>query len=60
LALLGEWKRTASVRTLVETTCIGMDRWVFLAHLRTEPELAIKMLQFLAQRLAETDQKVFG
>jgi hypothetical protein len=32
-----------------------MDRWVFLAHLRREPELALGVIQFLAQRLADAD-----
>jgi hypothetical protein len=36
-----------------------MDRWVFLAHLRREPELALGVIQFLAQRLAEADQRLF-
>ena len=55
LALLGEWKRTATVRAIDETTCLGMDRWLFLAHLQRQPAIAIKMLQFVAQRLVETD-----
>ena len=57
MALLGEWKRAASVRAVEETTCLGMDRWVFLAHLNSEPQLAIKMLHLLAQRLAETNER---
>ena len=55
LALLGEWKRTATVRAVETTACLGIDRWVFLAHLKREPELAIRMLQVVAQRLVETD-----
>ncbi|MBI5947519.1 MAG: cyclic nucleotide-binding domain-containing protein [Chloroflexi bacterium] len=58
MALLGEWKRSASVRAAEETTCLGMDRWVFLAHLRRDPELAMRVIQFLAQRLAQADQKL--
>jgi CRP-like cAMP-binding protein len=58
LALLGEWKRTATVRAIDETDCLGMDRWVFLAHLRRQPEIAVKMLQFVAQRLVETDSRL--
>jgi CRP/FNR family transcriptional regulator, cyclic AMP receptor protein len=60
LALLGEWKRTATVRAIEETDCLGMDRWVFLAHLRRQPEVAVKMLQFVAQRLVETDARLLG
>ena len=58
IALLGEWKRSASVRAATETRCLGMDRWVFLAHLRREPELALRVIQFLAQRLVETDERL--
>ena len=55
LALLGEWKRTATVRAVEETRCLGMDRWLFLAHLQKEPAVAVKMLQYIAQRLVDTD-----
>lgn len=58
LALLGEWKRTATVRAVDETTCLGMDRWVFLAHLERQPAIAVKMLQFVAQRLVDTDARL--
>jgi len=59
MALLGEWKRNASVRAAEDTTCLGMDRWVFLAHLRREPELALGLIQFLAQRLADANEMLF-
>lgn len=55
LALLGDWKRTASVRAVDSVSCAGLDRWVFLAQLRRDPELAIRMLQYIAQRLVDTD-----
>jgi CRP/FNR family cyclic AMP-dependent transcriptional regulator len=58
LALLGEWKRTATVRAVDETECLGMDRWLFLAHLEREPAIAVKMLQFVSQRLVETDARL--
>lgn len=58
MALLGEWKRSASVRALEPATCLGMDRWVFLAYLRRDPELAIRVIQFLAERLAQADQRL--
>jgi 3-phenylpropionate/trans-cinnamate dioxygenase ferredoxin component len=58
LALLGDWKRTASVQAVERTTCVGIDRWVFLAFLRREPQLAAKMLQVVAQRLVETDPEL--
>ena len=55
IALLGDWKRSASVRAIDDVECIGMDRWAFLSHLKTEPALAIRMLQMVAGRLARAD-----
>jgi len=60
LALLGEWKRTATVRAIDETECLGMDRWLFLAHLQRQPAIAVKMLQFVAGRLVEADMRLDG
>ena len=58
MALLDEWPRSASVRTLEDTTCVGIDRWLFLAQLRKEPGVAIAMLQVLVRRLRETDARL--
>lgn len=58
MALLGEWPRTASVRACEETECLGMDRWVFLSHLTKQPQLAVRMLQIMAQRLAEAGDRL--
>ena len=58
MALLGEWPRSASVRAVEETECIGIDRWLFLAQIRKQPHLAITMLQVMAERLRETDAKL--
>ena len=58
MALLGEWPRTASVRALEQAECLGMDRWVFLAQLERHPQVAIKMLQILAQRLRLADARL--
>ena len=58
MALLGEWPRSASVRALEATECVGIDRWIFLDHLDKEPKLALRMLQILALRLAETDERL--
>ena len=58
MALLGEWPRTASVRALTDVECIGIDRWVFIAQLSKQPDMAIRMLQILAQRLKDTDERL--
>ena len=48
MALLGEWPRTASVRALDQVECLGLDRWVFLTQLESQPQLGIRMLRILA------------
>lgn len=58
MALLGEWPRSATVRALETTECIGVDRWIFLDHIVKQPKLALRMLQILALRLAETGQRL--
>ena len=58
MALICEWPRTASVRAVEPTECLGMDRWVFLAHLDKHPNLAIRMLQIMAQRLASLPDRL--
>ena len=58
MALLREWPRSASVRALETTECIGIDRWIFLDHLDREPKLALRLLQIMALRLAETAERL--
>ena len=58
MALLGEWPRTASVRALEDVECLGIDRWVFLAQLERQPQLAINLLLILAKRLRDTDAQL--
>ncbi len=60
MALLGEWPRTASVRAVDQVECLGLDRWVFLTQLEAQPQLGIRMLQILAQRLRESDARFDG
>lgn len=50
LALLDDGPRTASVVTTEPTRCLALTRWDFLAALREDPEMAITVLQELAQR----------
>ncbi len=57
MALLGEWPRTATVRALDSVQCLGIDRWVFLSQLERQPQVTIKMLQILAQRLRDSDAR---
>ena len=58
MALLGEWPRTASVRAVDEVECLGIDRWVFLTQLERHPQVGIRMLQVLAQKLRDSDARL--
>jgi CRP-like cAMP-binding protein len=56
LALIGEWPRTASVRAIDPTECLGIDRWLFLSYLERHPQVAIRLLQVMARRLADSPE----
>ncbi len=58
MALLGEWPRTASVRAVSEVGCLGIDRWVFLSQLERAPQVGIRLLQVLAERLRDADARL--
>ena len=58
MALLGEWPRTASVRSMDQVDCLGIDRWMFLTLLERQPQIGINLLQILAQRLRESDARI--
>jgi CRP-like cAMP-binding protein len=50
LALLSEGPRTASVVASEETECLVISRWNFLALARRDAEMAVVILEELAQR----------
>jgi CRP/FNR family transcriptional regulator, cyclic AMP receptor protein len=50
LALLDEGLRTASVIAKSDVSCLILTRWDFKGLLKNEPEMAITMLEELAQR----------
>ncbi len=58
LALLGEWPRTATVRAVDNVECLGIDRWVFLAQVERQPQVGIRMLHILAQKLRDSDARL--
>jgi CRP-like cAMP-binding protein len=57
-ALLSAYPRTASVRAMEETHCLAMTRSDFTSVLKSNPEIAVKMLVTLALRLRETDARL--
>jgi CRP-like cAMP-binding protein len=58
MALLDNHRRSATVTATAPTTCLGMSRWDFVAELRSNPDLAVEMLQVMSRRLREVDERV--
>ena len=54
--LLDDTPRTASVTATSDATVIAVTRWDFKALLKTNPEIAVEVMEVLAQRLAATDR----
>jgi CRP-like cAMP-binding protein len=52
LALLTDTMRTASVVTTEPTTCLVLTRWNFIAMLRKDADMAVTVLQELADRFS--------
>jgi CRP/FNR family cyclic AMP-dependent transcriptional regulator len=53
MALLEERPRSATVTARTRTTCLQLVRWDFRALLKEHPDLAVKMLEVVIQRLRE-------
>jgi CRP-like cAMP-binding protein len=51
MALLDEFPRSATVRALEPTTCLGITRWHFRGILESHPAIALKLLPILTKRL---------
>ncbi len=51
MALLDEFPRTATVRAVEPTTCLGLTRWHFRGILESHPQIALKLLPILTKRL---------
>jgi CRP-like cAMP-binding protein len=58
MALLDNHRRSATVTATKPTTCMGLSRWDFVAELRSNPDLAVEMLQVMSRRLRELDARV--
>jgi len=50
IALLDGQARSATVRARDAVTCLVLVRWDFLSELRTNPEMAIELLESLSRR----------
>jgi len=53
MALMEERVRTATITAKEPTRCLQLVRWDFRALLKENPELAVRMLEVVVQRLRE-------
>jgi CRP-like cAMP-binding protein len=58
MEILASWPRTASAVAREQVEVLGIDSWVFLDYLQEEPKLAMRLLQIMARRLAETSARL--
>lgn len=58
MALLDHRRRSATVKALEPTNCLGMLRSDFVAELKANPDLAIDMLAVLSRRVRELDERL--
>jgi CRP/FNR family cyclic AMP-dependent transcriptional regulator len=58
MALLDGRPRSTTVRALEPTTCLIMTRWDFLAELKSNPDVAVEMLEVLSGRIRALDATV--
>ena len=58
VAVLGECRRTATVRAIDACDLLALDRRDFMAFLRKSPEVSIKLLGLMAERLRNVSELV--
>jgi CRP-like cAMP-binding protein len=57
MTLIDESPRSATVRAVEDTTCIGLSRVDFIVAVREHPDIAIRMLRVMSQRLREANAR---
>ena len=57
MALIDEFPRTATVRAIEPTTCLGIQRWHFRGILESHPQIALALLPILTRRIRNAESK---
>jgi CRP-like cAMP-binding protein len=57
MALLDEFPRSATVRALEPTVCLGIQRWHFRGILESHPQIALALLPVLTKRLRNAERE---
>ncbi len=58
VALLGATRRTATVSAIEDCTLVVIDRRDFMSYVKTDPDMAVKLLSVLAIRLKRVSELV--
>lgn len=56
MALLDEFPRSATVRAVEPTTCLGLTRWHFRGILESHPQIALGILPVLTRRVRTAER----
>lgn len=56
MALLDNHPRSASVYAIEECQCLVLNQWDFMSQMRANPDIALKMLAVLSERLRRTSE----
>ena len=57
MALLDEFPRSATVRAVEPTVCLGIQRWHFRGILESHPQIALALLPVLTKRLRNAERE---
>jgi CRP/FNR family transcriptional regulator, cyclic AMP receptor protein len=57
MTLIDEYPRSASVRALEPTACLALTKVDFITAVRENPDIAIRMLREMSQRLREANAR---
>lgn len=58
MALLDGHPRSATVTATSTTTCLVMTRWDFLAEVRSNPDIAIELMEHLSLKVRELEERI--
>ena len=58
IALLDGKRRSATVTAVTPVHCALLTRWDFVAEVRSNPDMALELLEVMAQRLRDSDEKL--
>ena len=58
MALFNNRPRSATITAVAPTECLALHQFDFLDHLRAQPEVAIRLLDTVSQRLLDTETRL--